>query len=278
MTQSMLVSILAVSLVTLAPRLVHAQSPGASTAREDDPDRDVNRAQPDFTLIALPTTLRLPAGASAFRITHRFARPLGQGTFGDLASDLFGLDGGAQVGLELRYGVLRATQVGLHRTSNRTIQFFLQRQVAGQDADFPLSIDVVGSVEGTDNFTDRYSPGLGVVVSRELGDRAAVYAEPFWVGSTTPFDGAAGDDSTLMLGLGTRLRLGGTLYGVFEFVPRLTGYAPGDSQVAFAIEKRAGGHSFQIGVGNAFGTTYGQVARGGFDDWYMGFNITRKFY
>ena len=27
---------------------------------EDDPDRDINRAQPDFTLVALPTTLRVP--------------------------------------------------------------------------------------------------------------------------------------------------------------------------------------------------------------------------
>ena len=29
-------------------------------AQEDDPDLDVNFAQPDFTLAALPTTLRVP--------------------------------------------------------------------------------------------------------------------------------------------------------------------------------------------------------------------------
>jgi hypothetical protein len=43
---------------------------------------------------------------------------------------------------------------------------------------------------------------------------------------------------------------------------------------------RAGGHSFQINFSNGFGTTMAQMARGGYtkDDWYLGFNITRKFF
>ena len=49
--------------------------------RQDDPDLDINFAQPDFTLVALPTTLRLPKFKSAFRVTHRFTRPLGDGEF-----------------------------------------------------------------------------------------------------------------------------------------------------------------------------------------------------
>ena len=48
----------------------------------------------------------------------------------------------------------------------------------------------------------------------------------------------------------------------------------------FGIEKRAGGHSFQLNFSNGFGTTMGQLARGGTgnDDWYLGFNISRKFF
>ena len=61
----------------------------------------------------------------------------------------------------------------MHRTSDRTIQFLAQRQIVGQDEDFPIAIDAVGTIEGTDNFTDSYSPALGVVVSREFSDRAA---------------------------------------------------------------------------------------------------------
>ena len=58
-------------------------------APEDDPDLDIDPLQPDFTLIGLPTTLRMPRMKSAFRVTHRFTRSLGQGDFGSLASDFF---------------------------------------------------------------------------------------------------------------------------------------------------------------------------------------------
>ena len=48
----------------------------------------------------------------------------------------------------------------------------------------------------------------------------------------------------VMVGLGARVRLSATVYGVFEITPRVTGYKPGDHQVGFGLEKRAGGHSF----------------------------------
>ncbi|MFI5076736.1 MAG: hypothetical protein ACHQRO_05305, partial [Vicinamibacteria bacterium] len=92
-------------------------------AEEERDDAVLNRSQPDFTLINLPTGLRLPKWKSAFRVTHRFTRPLGEGDFGDLASDFFGLDSGAIIGLEFRIGVAPGTQVGIHRTNDRTIQF-----------------------------------------------------------------------------------------------------------------------------------------------------------
>ena len=34
----------------------------------------IKPAEPDFTLISLPTALRLPQFKSAFRVTHRFVR------------------------------------------------------------------------------------------------------------------------------------------------------------------------------------------------------------
>ena len=140
---------------------------GAQTP--DDPDLDINFAQPDFTLVALPTTLRLPKFKSAFRVTHRFTRPLGDGSFGDLAGDLFGLDTGAQIGLEYRFGLMRGTQVGIHRTSDRTIMFFAQHEVVAEGTWLPVTISALASIDGTNNFKDSYSPGLGAVISRTLG-------------------------------------------------------------------------------------------------------------
>lgn len=253
----------------------------ATTAadQDDDPDMDVNLAQPDFTLVGLPTSLRLPALKSAFRITHRFGRPLGQGDLSDLLQDGFGLDSGANIGFEYRFGILKATQVVFHRTNNRTIEFMLQREVKGQSESFPLGITVFGSAEGTNNFRDSYSPAVGAILSREVGDRAALYVEPMWVNNTNTLPKELADDNdAIMVGLGARVRLSRSVYGVAEMSPRVSGFDPGKTQVAFGLEKRAGGHSFQLNVGNGFGTTFAQIARGGTDDWYLGFNLSRKFY
>ena len=103
-----------------------ASAPAASATppavQDDDPDRDPNDSQPDFYVATLNTNLRLPKGKLNFRLTHRFLTPLGEGDFGDLAARLFGLDGGAQIGLDLKYGLARGLDVGIYRTSDRTIQ------------------------------------------------------------------------------------------------------------------------------------------------------------
>ena len=67
---------------------------------------------------------------------------------------------------------------------------------------------------------------------------------------------------------------------VGEVVPRVSGYKPGVNHGGFSIEKRAGGHLFQLNFSNSWATTMGQMARGGFtgDNWFLGFNISRKFF
>src|SRR5262245_39029443 len=81
-------------------------SPPAAAAQDDD-DATLQLAEPDFRLINLPTTLRLPKFKGNFDLTHRFAGNLRRGDFGDQLSDLFGIDEGAVVGLEYRFGVVR---------------------------------------------------------------------------------------------------------------------------------------------------------------------------
>ena len=88
------------------------------------------------------------------------------------------------------------------------------------------------------------------------------------------------DNDSWLLGLGARVRIRPTVYVVGEWIPRIGGYDPGVDGASFGIEKRAGGHSFQFNFSNTFGTTMGQAARGGIrnEDWYLGFNISRKFF
>jgi len=255
-----------------------AQNPPAPRAA-DDADLDPNASQPDFTIVNLPTTLRLPRMKSAFRVTHRFLRPLGQDDFGSLAEDLFGLDNGAIIGLEYRFGLMSGLQGGILRTSDRTIEFFGQYNVLNQRSGDAVGLGVLASVDGTNNFRDIYSPAIGMAISRELGDHGAVYVEPVWVSNSNLNDLPGEDNSTFLVGLGARLRIRPTVYLTGEFSPR-AGYSPGAHQGSFAIEKRAGGHVFQLNFSNGFGNTMGQLARGGTasDDWYLGFNISRKFF
>lgn len=266
-------------LILAAAMPAAAQAP--QQAPPDDPDLDINLAQPEFTLVALPTTLRVPRHKSAFRVTHRFTRPLGDGSFGDLAGDLFGLDSGAQIGLEYRYGIMSRTQIGFHRTSDRTIEFFLQRELKAQTGSFPFTIDFIATADGTNNFRDNYTPALGAVISRTVAEHAAFYLHPMWVNNSNHLPSELIDDNdTVLLGIGTRLRIRPTVYLTIEGAPRVGGYDPGSTQIGVGIEKRAGGHMFQLTVGNGFGTTIGQLARGAAntDDWYLGFSIARKFY
>ncbi len=254
----------------------------ASPLFAQDDDAVLSIAQPDFTLVNLPTSLRLPVLRSAFRVTHRFTRPLKCDDCEDnVFEDLFGLDEGAAIGLEVRLGLVPGGQVALHRARiDKTIQFLGQYGLTRQSDTMPLDISALVTIEGTDNFRDEYSPTFGLIVTRLLGDRGTVHLEPMFVANSNLFDPDIEDDETFMLGLGSRLRIRPTVYLVGELTPRLSGYKPGTTLGSFAIEKRAGGHTFQLNFSNYFGTTMRQIAQGALngDQWYLGFNISRKFF
>jgi hypothetical protein len=283
------------ALLVLMALPAHARAQGEATppppapaaaVTQPDPDRQPQPAEPDFTLGALPTTLRMPARKFAFRLTHRFTRAIDAGDVGDFFADFFGFDSAARTGLELRYGIVPGTQVIVHRTNDREIQFFGEQDVWRGGTGFALQ--AMAAVAGADNFSDDFSSTVGVNVSKRFGTRAAIYVQPFGVFNSNPFQDAVldefpeipRDDHTFLIGLGGRVRLGGTVYMFVEAVPRLSGYDPGNDHVSVGIEKRAGGHVFQLNVSNGLGTTFRQVAQGGPDrnDWFIGFNLSRRFF
>ena len=261
------------------------RSPGSGPDRVDELEVDI--VEPDFSLITLPTTLRPPRNEFAFRLTHRFSRPLAGGrAHGNFLEDFFGFDSPALIGLELRYGVAPGGQVGIYRGNNKNIQIFGRYNMLWQGAEPGIGLDAFVSVEGGNNFREEYSPTFGAVFSRRVRDRAAVYLEPMWVGNANkpgllhqaPTAGDSEDDDTFMVGIGTRIRALETVYATLEYVPR-TGFDQGNDHFAVAVEKRVGGHIFQVNFSNGLGATPVQLAQGASNgDWYIGFNITRKFY
>ena len=276
----------AVALLTLLASAAAAQdapsspgsSPSQSNATAGDEDAEVVLAEPDFRVLNLPSTLRLPRRGSGFQLTHRFNGNLRQGSFDDNASNLFGLDQGAAVGFEYRFGVARHLQAVVYRTAiDKTFQFYGKYDAVRQGGSMPVSLSAVVSVEGSDNFQEHYSPGVGVALSRMVAERLAVYATPVWVHNTAAILNI--DRDTVFVGIGGRVRIGGTVYLVGEVIPRASGYRPDSAAYGFAIEKRAGGHLFQLNLNNGQGTTFGQLARGGLSDsLYLGFNLARKFF
>ena len=126
-------------------------APASLAFAQEEDDAVLKPAEPDYTLIGLPTALRLPKFRSAFRVTHRFTRPLDCDACSDsLLEDFFGIDSGAAIGLEYRFGIVPGGQIGIHRTSDKTIAFFAQYGLIRQ----PLDVSVIAAIDGTNNFKD----------------------------------------------------------------------------------------------------------------------------
>lgn len=268
----------------------------AQQAPAPDPPQSLPSPETDLNIVNLPTTLSLRKHQSYFRITHRFARDLRRGTFGQLAEDLFSLDNGAIIGLEYRFALASNLQAGVYRSMlSKTIQVFGKYDAWRQGESFPVSISVAAGIEGLNNLQDNHQPSIVATVSRAIDNRLVLYASPGFVANTRAADFLSGDhdhglpgetdehsehEHTVFLGLGGRARLRPSVFVSGEFTPRLAGHDPGRGTWGVALEKRTrgGGHVMQINFTNSFGTTFGQLARGGSDhDVYLGFNITRKF-
>lgn len=251
-------------------------------------------------VVNLPTTMPLLRHKSYFRITHRFARDLRRGTFGQLAEDLFSLDNGAVIGLEYRFGITARIQAGINRSiSGKTIETFARWDVLRQQGGQLFGLSATASIEGQNNLRRDPQPGVSVTLSRTQGTRVAMYVTPTFVKDAhTATLRAAHDDhthgdedgdtsvaipgeelnNTAFVGLGMRLRLRETVSVVAEVSPRVYGYRPDRASWNVGIEKMTRGHVMQLNLGNNFGTTPGQVARGGSThDLYLGFNMSRKF-
>ncbi len=251
------------------------------------------QVQIDQTIVNLPTTVPVRTHGSYFRLTHRFARDLRRGSFGELAEGLFGLDNAAIIALEYRFGLTSTTQAGVHRsTFSKAVQLFGRWDAWAQGEARPIGFSAGGWIEGENNLRQNYQPGASVTISRTQGTRLAVYATPTYVHhahtdtllalhESHSAPGVAIDTrrDTVFVGLGGRVRLLETVYLVAEASPRVAGYDPDRAAWNVGVEKLTHGHVLQLNFGNNFDTTPGQMARGGDPHAvFLGFNISRKFY
>lgn len=268
------------TFLTILAALLFAAAPPAFAQNDDD--ATLRPAEPDYRVVNIPTTLPLPLYKSNFELTHRFNGNLRLGDFGFQAGNLFGLDEGATIGFEYRFAPLRHVEVAVYRTGfDKTFQFYGKYDVIHQGRDMPVSVSPILSIEGGNNFRDRYAPSLGATVSRQIADLVALYVEPMWSNNVSALlnQPLGLKQNTLVIGFGGRVRIRPTVYVSAEISPRVAGYAPNTAEYGFAIEKRAGAHVFQLNFTNTSATTFAQVAQGGLPQTLLlGFNLTRKFF
>jgi len=124
------------------PPAAEAEPAAAQTPPADDDDHAKLRpAEPDFVTINLPTTLPLPKNGMTFHLTHRFNEDLRGDSFETQLGNLFGLDNGANIGLEFRYGVTKHLEAIVLRTSiSKTFQFTAKYDGWHQTASMPFGL------------------------------------------------------------------------------------------------------------------------------------------
>ena len=260
------------------PAQTSSGAAAAATQAADNDDGQLDPAEPDYSVINLPTTLRLPRFGSSFHLTHRFNENLRGDDFGTIAGNLFGIDQGASISLEYRFGVMRHVEAVVQRNNlGKTIQFSGKWDAIHQSPSRVVSVSGLLSVEGNDNFQENHAPAVGAVVSRTFAEKVALYATPVWVGNSA--GGTGIDRNTFYLGMAGRFRVRPSLYLIGEVSPRLTGYVVGDAEYGFGVEGRVGAHVFSLVLANTQFTTYRQLSHGGNPGaLYFGFNLTRKFF
>ncbi|HMA55024.1 MAG TPA: DUF5777 family beta-barrel protein [Acidobacteriota bacterium] len=266
-----------------------AGSPADGTAASDPQTEAAGKpaskgpfATPAFwgtRLINLPTTTTPDKGDVLIQISHRFDSPI-RGGF----DDFFGLDGYANVFLAVGYGITNNLTVSVGRARLfREFELAADWLVAeqGVTAGLPFSATLHGGVSlATEPNPDETKFYAAVSLARQFTRRFSILVVPSIVTNANHF--ALNPESTFSLGLGGRYMILENFSIIAEWVPVLSGYKDIESGWGLGIEKKIGGHVFQVFLNNSLGETPAQYLPGGNlrlrdPDFRIGFNIFRTF-
>jgi hypothetical protein len=252
-------------------RRLAAQSPEP----QENPYAPVHRDPLGTRLVDIPTPFTLGARRIEVIFNHRFQQEVSAGS-----SNLWGLDGGADVGLGLAWGVTRHLDLSAFRSSfQKDFELSGKYLFLEQAERVPLSLAVRA---GTDllrqqGAADPRRPFAQLLLARSFGHGVNLFVAPTWVRDTPLLRNA------VTLPVGASVGLPGGSYLEAEFVPK--NHDLGTSVAAWhvALAKPIGAHLFSLVLGNSRATTVDQYAGGdsaaGFKsgDVRLGFNLVRYF-
>jgi hypothetical protein len=246
-------------------------------------------AKPAFwgtRLVNLPTTHIIEKGKVLFRISHRYFPAVSDGI-----DDFYGLDGPAVILLSLGYGINDRLSMSLAR-SNRFKEIELSMKWVmfeqGEIKTIPVSaalnigVGLITDIEdGGKTFqSENMKFNAQLSISRQLSDAFSLLVVPAYSSNTNHWETSS--EGTLSLGLGARYMFPKDISIIAEWIPVLAGYKAESLGWGFGLEKKIGGHVFQVFLTNSIGLTSSQFLPGGTlklqdGDFRVGFNIFRLF-
>jgi hypothetical protein len=262
-----------------------------STALAQDASKPVAPLPLGDVLLSLPTSHMPAAGAWESRFTHRFNQSIDEG---EGIHSLFGLDGGANVGIGLSYTPRRDFQIAVNRsnildTFEVTAKYLMFQQARA--IPFTAALRLGADVRTERDIEGRTSFFAQAILSRQFGEKLELFAIPTYV---TDAGRAVSGDATVALfktafnvpvGAALRIRRGTSL--VAEIIPP-NGDLPDEFKAdvgwALGIKQAVGGHFFEILLTNNSATSADHYTTSTFQgtpfdtgDLRLGFNIERRF-
>lgn len=230
-------------------------------------------------LINLPTTTAIEAKDVLLRISHRFYGPVDEGY-----DTFFGLDSGANVYISLGYGITDKLGISIGR-ARLFNEWELGLDWAAVEQEVTAGLPFSAALHaGFDWVTQE---GLGTLkwnfqlsLSHQISKRMSVLAVPSFSTNTNFQD--LDPEGTLAIGLGCRYMIFEDFSIALEWIPVVSGFKDVQNGWGLGLEKKIGGHVFQVFVTNSLGLTGSQFVPGG-DlrledlDFRIGFNIFRTF-
>ena len=246
------------------------------------------------TLLTLPTSHIPSEGTWEVKFTHRFNQSLDQGNFSDRVHSLYGLDSNADVGIGLSYAPRRDLQLSFYRSNAMDDIELAAKYVVVQQAQaipFSTAIRVGGDWRTEVALKDRTSLFGQLVLSRQLGRRAEIFALPTYVTDAgrvvTGTTSSALFDHAFNVPLGAAVMIRPGLSVVGELVPKNRDLPSGTHAYfgwALGLKRAIGGHYFEILVTNNNATHVDQYVTSTYQgaplqrgDLHIGFNIERRF-
>jgi len=236
-------------------------------------------------LVNLPTTTTLGKGEFLFRISHRFQPPVSNGR-----DTFFGLDGPAFILFSFGYGITDNLMVTVGRSKlyqewefNADWAVFEQ----GEKSSFPFSAtlhaggNLVTQKEPVGaEWSGRFRFNALLSLAYQLNDRLSFLLVPAFTSNANFWEPSS--EGTFALGIGGRFLVFADISVIAEWVPPLAGYKDLYSGWGLGVEKKIGGHVFQVFVTDSIGLIASQYLPGGDlrlgdGDFRIGFNIFRTF-